>query len=216
MKKITVLGAGMVGRAIAADLSKNYNVTLCDINEERLGELSSEISIQTMKKNLSDKSQVKEAIKEAGLVVGAVPGFMGFETLKTIIEAGKDVVDISFFDEDPFELDMLAKQNDVTAIVDCGVAPGLSNLILGYYSERKKIDSFECYVGGLPFERKTPYEYKAPFSPVDVIEEYTRPARIMENGKVEIKEALSQYERKNFALPGTYSFNESIKRNGII
>ena len=158
MKKITVLGGGMVGSAIAADLAKKYEVTLCDINEDRLKELSSRLSIKTIKKNLTDKSQIKEAIKEADLVVGAVPGFMGFETLKTIIEAGKNAVDISFFEEDPFKLDELAKKNNVTAIVDCGVAPGLSNIILGYYNERMKIDLFECYVGGLPFEKKWPYE----------------------------------------------------------
>ncbi len=194
MKKITVLGGGMVGSAIAADLAKKYEVTLCDINEDRLKELSSRLSIKTIKKNLADKSQIKEAIKEADLVVGAVPGFMGFETLKTIIEAGKNAVDISFFDEDPFKLDELAKKNNVTAIVDCGVAPGLSNIILGYYNERMKIDLFECYVGGLPFERKWPYEYKAPFSPVDVIEEYTRPARIMADGNIVTREALSEPE----------------------
>ncbi len=194
MKKITVLGGGMVGSAIAADLAKKYEVTLCDINEDRLKELSSRLSIKTIKKNLTDKSQIKEAIKEADLVVGAVPGFMGFETLKTIIEAGKNAVDISFFDEDPFKLDELAKKNNVTAIVDCGVAPGLSNIILGYYNERMKIDLFECYVGGLPFERKWPYEYKAPFSPVDVIEEYTRPARIMADGNIVTREALSEPE----------------------
>ena len=184
----------MVGSAIAEDLSGNYEVTVCDFNDHVLNKLASELSVNTVKKNLAEKSQLKDAVKDADLVVGAVPGFMGFETLKTVIEEGKDVVDISFFDEDPFKLDELARKNNVTAIVDCGIAPGLSNIILGYYNEKMKIDSFECYVGGLPLERIHPYEYKAPFSPVDVIEEYTRPARIMKKGKVIIKEALSEPE----------------------
>lgn len=194
MKKITVLGAGMVGSAIAADLSKNYSVTLCDINEDRLKETASEIQVRILKKDLSDKEALKESILDAELVVSAVPGFMGFKTLMTVIEAGKNIVDISFSNADPFILDELARKNNVTAIVDCGVAPGLSNIILGYYSERMKIDSFECFVGGLPIERKPPYEYKAPFSPIDVIEEYTRPARIMVKGKIVIKDALSEPE----------------------
>jgi saccharopine dehydrogenase-like NADP-dependent oxidoreductase len=139
--------------------------------------------------------------------VGAVPGFMGYQTLKTVIETGKNVVDISFFNEEPFELDNLAKQNNVTAIVDCGVAPGLSNIILGYYNERMNLDSFECYVGGLPFEREWPYEYKAPFSPVDVIEEYTRPARIMHKGKIIVKEALSEPELIETAAGTLEAFN---------
>ena len=54
---------------------------------------------------------------------------MGFHTLKEIIEARKHVVDIAFFPENPFELDELAKQNNVTAVVDCGVAPGMSNVL---------------------------------------------------------------------------------------
>jgi lysine 6-dehydrogenase len=194
MKKIAVLGGGMIGSTIAADLSKNYDVTLIDIDKKKLGKLSSEHRIKISAKDLSDEVQLKEAIKEADLVVGAVPSHMGFRILKSIIETGKNVVDISFFGEDPFMLDELARKNNVTAVVDCGIAPGLSSIILGYYYERMKIDSFKCYVGGLPFERKWPFEYKAPFSPVDVIEEYTRPARLMKDGKVIIKEALSEPE----------------------
>jgi lysine 6-dehydrogenase len=64
-------------------------------------------------------------------VIGAVPGFLGFQTLKTVIECGKNIVDISFFAEDPFELDALAQQKNVTAVVDCGVAPGMCNILLG-------------------------------------------------------------------------------------
>jgi lysine 6-dehydrogenase len=194
MKRITVLGCGMVGSAIAADLADNYKVTICDINKERLKELSAKVPVNTLQTDISDKKSLIKSIKGSDLVVDAVPGFMGYSTLKTVIEAGINVVDISFFNEDPFELDNLARLNNVTAIVDCGIAPGLSNIILGYYYERMKINSFECYIGGLPLERKPPYEYKAPFSPTDVIEEYTRPARIMQESNIIIKEALSGSE----------------------
>jgi len=194
MKKVTVLGAGMVGGTIAADLSKDYMVSVIDIDEKRLKKLNPNLNLKTYKKDLFDESQLRDAIDDADIVVGAVPGFMGYQTLRSVIEAGKNVVDISFFNEDPFGLDELARKNNVTAVVDCGVAPGLSSIILGYYNDIMKIDSFECYVGGLPLERRWPYEYKAPFSPADVIEEYTRPARIMENGRIIIKEALSDPE----------------------
>src|SRR6185503_12264879 len=113
-----------------------------------------------------------------------------------------DVVDISFFPEDALLLDKLAKQKEVTAITDCGVAPGLSNLIIGRYNEEMKIDSFECYVGGLPKERIPPFQYKAPFSPVDVIQEYIRPARLVENGKLVIKPAMSDKEILHFDEAG--------------
>jgi saccharopine dehydrogenase-like NADP-dependent oxidoreductase len=113
------------------------------------------------------------------------------------------VVDISFFPEDVLQLDAMAKEKNVTVITDIGVAPGMSNLILGRYNEEFTVTNFECYVGGLPRIRKKPFEYKAPFSPVDVIEEYMRPARLKENGQIVSKPALSEREFINFDEIGT-------------
>jgi saccharopine dehydrogenase-like NADP-dependent oxidoreductase len=201
-KKIIVLGCGLVGKTIAADLCKDYEVLSADINAARLKELASGYPVKIIEADLSSPNRVSEVIEDSDLVICAVPGFMGFNTLKSIIETGKNVVDISFFAEDAFELDQLSKDKNVTAIVDCGVAPGLSGIILGYYNKRMKIDSFECYVGGLPLEPKLPFKYKAPFSPSDVIEEYIRPARMIENGQVVVKEALSGAEIINFGKAG--------------
>lgn len=202
MKNITVLGSGMVGSAIAKDLAKKYKVTSLDLFEEKLSPLK-HYGIRTLAIDLNDPEELKKAIRPSDLVIGAVPGFMGFNILKTVITEGKNVVDISFFDEDPFLLDSLAKDNNVTAVIDCGVAPGMSNIILGHYSSEYKVESYKCMVGGLPSERKLPYQYKAPFSPIDVIEEYTRPARIVEGGKVIIKEALSEPEYVDIIGIGT-------------
>ncbi len=208
MNNILVLGAGMVGSAIVKDLAKDNNVSVIDINEENLNKFSDLNSITTIKGDVSDNETIKNNCENPDLVINAVPGFMGFSTLQKIIECGKDVVDISFFDEDPFKLDEAAKKKNITAVVDCGVAPGLSNIILGYHNSQMKISSFECMVGGLPFKREWPYQYKAPFSPIDVIEEYTRPARIIENGKVVTKPALSDLELVNIDSAGTLeSFN---------
>jgi lysine 6-dehydrogenase len=115
----------------------------------------------------------------------------------------KNIVDISFFPENALDLDELALSKGVTAVVDFGVAPGMMHFILGYHNKTMQIDSFTCYVGGLPVERTYPYEYKAPFSPIDVIEEYTRPARLVENGKVVTKPALSEPELLYFKEIGT-------------
>ena len=101
--------------------------------------------------------QLKNVIQNYDLVICAVPGFLGFETLKQIILAGKNVVDISFFSENAFDLNELAIQQNVTAIVDCGVAPGMGNIILGYYNEKLKLTDFECLVGGLPKIKKWPF-----------------------------------------------------------
>ena len=156
-----------------------------------------------MKADLSDLGQLASLIKSFDLVVGAVPGFMGLQTARTVIEAGKNMVDISFFPEDPFQLDDLAKKNNVTIVTDCGVAPGMGNIILGYHNKRMKITNYECLVGGLPAVREWPYEYKAVFSPIDVIQEYIRPARYVQNGETVIREALSDTELVHFPGVGT-------------
>jgi lysine 6-dehydrogenase len=206
--KIAVLGAGMVGRTIATDLSTQFDVTSFDINESNLTLLKSKATLQIQIADLLNYGNYKNMLKGFDLVVCAVPGFMGYKTLEAVINAEKNVADISFFPEDGLLLDALAKEKNVTAIIDCGVAPGMSNLILGYHNAKMNIHSFDCMVGGLPKKRIKPFEYKAPFSPIDVIEEYTRPARYVENGHVVTKPALSDAELINFEYAGTLeSFN---------
>jgi saccharopine dehydrogenase-like NADP-dependent oxidoreductase len=126
-----------------------------------------------------------------------------YNALKEIIESGTDLVDISFMPEDFFDHDQMARKKGVTAIVDCGVAPGMGNIILGHHNENMEVDSFRCFVGGLPLVREWPFEYKAVFSPIDVIEEYTRPARYVENGHIVTREALSDLELIDFPSVGT-------------
>lgn len=199
MKKIAVLGAGMVGRTIAKDLSQHFQVTAFDINEANLTILhEQQPAIAIEKFDLCDYAHYPKMLQGFDMVVLAVPGHMGYSALQQIIRSGKNVVDISFFPEDPFQLHQIAKEHGVTAIVDCGVAPGMSNLIVGRYNAIMKIDSFEIYVGGLPQKPEPPFLYKAPFSPIDVIEEYTRPARLMENGEIITKPALTDRSLKHF------------------
>jgi lysine 6-dehydrogenase len=207
--KIAVLGAGMVGRAIAIDLAEKHEVTSIDISLNSLQLLSQKNSaINTLLADVSAVENYPQLLAEFNFIVSAVPGFMGYKVLEAIIKNKKNVVDISFFSEDALQLNTLAKQMNVTAIVDCGVAPGMSNLILGYCNQQMNITNFECVVGGLPKKRTFPFEYKAPFSPIDVLEEYTRPARYVENGHIVTKPALSDTELIDFENVGTLeSFN---------
>lgn len=209
MKHVVVLGAGMVGSAIAIDMAKKHQVTLTDFNEQALKKTKKKCEyLSTLKLDVTNKPLLQSTIKPVDLVICAVPGFLGYQTLTSIIEAGKNVVDISFFSENAQNLDPLAKEKGITAIVDCGVAPGMDNIILGHYNEKMKLTDFECLVGGLPKVKKWPFYYKAPFSPIDVIEEYTRPARYVENFKLITKKALTDCEYLYFENLGTLeSFN---------
>ncbi len=217
MSNVIVLGAGMVGSTMAIDMTKKHNVTLTDLSQNVLKHVKQKCnSLTTQQLDVTNKENLQSIIKKYDLVINAVPGFLGFETLKRIIEADMNVIDISFFPENSLELDALAKKHNVTAIVDCGVAPGMDNIILGYYNEKMKLTDFECLVGGLPKTKKWPFCYKAPFSPIDVIEEYTRPARYVEHGEEVVREALTDCEYVEFDKVGTLeSFNSDGLRSII-
>jgi lysine 6-dehydrogenase len=202
--KVAVLGSGMVGSAIAMDLASRHHVTAFDVSDANLELLKKRNPrIETQKADLRDYSSYPQLLSSFDIVVTAVPGFMGYKTLEASINCGKNIVDISFFPEDVLQLDHLAREKGVTVITDCGVAPGMSNFIIGHHNEEMKIESLEIYVGGLPKVRKKPFQYKAPFSPADVIEEYTRPARLMENGHIIVRPALSEVEWIHFENLGT-------------
>tara|TARA_R110000868_G_scaffold241497_3_gene496611 strand:+ start:309112 stop:310263 length:1152 start_codon:yes stop_codon:yes gene_type:complete len=216
MIKATVLGGGMVGSVMAADLSTDpdFDVTIVDLRQESLDRAVKRADgvggkLSTKQADLSDVSALKAAIADSDIVLGALASKIGFQSLQAVIESGKNYADISFMPEDSWDLDALAKENGVTAVVDMGVAPGMSNMLSGYgASLLKECQNIEIYVGGLPRERNWPYEYKAGFSPADVLEEYTRPSRLVEHGEIVVREALSEPVLMDFDGLGTLeSFN---------
>jgi lysine 6-dehydrogenase len=204
--KITLLGAGLVGGPMAKDLAadKGTQVLAVDIDSRALFKLRNIRRVRTLRADISDPEKVERAVQGADMVISAVPGFLGFQTLGAVLKAGKNVVDIAFFPEDPFSLDKLARRKGLVAVVDCGVAPGMSSILAAHaLGKLDRPKSVTIYVGGLPEVREWPYEYKAVFSPYDVIEEYVRPARYVENGRTVIRPALSDPEFMSFPGIGT-------------
>ncbi len=222
-KRAIVLGAGMVGSVMATDLAggltgdmtgdlageAEFEVSIADVREAALTAAVARAAAQgrvvmPVLADLRDPAAVTRLVAGYDIVLGALSSAIGFAALGAVIAAGKNYCDISFMSEDYTELDRLAKQNGVTCVVDFGVAPGMSHLLAGYgYSMLDACESLEIYVGGLPRERRWPFEYKAAFSPADVIEEYTRPTRLVEHGRVVVRPALSEPELMDFAGVGT-------------
>lgn len=192
-KNVLVLGAGMMGRAIALDLVQQHNVWVLDNDIDRLA-LFHDSAVMTVHSDVQLVSDYMWHIQNADVVIGAMPGAIAFDVLKKLVKLGKKIVDISFFEEDPFELHALAEEHGAILIVDMGVAPGMSNAILGYENSHMRVESFTCYVGGLPVSRDSITDYKAPFAPASVVDEYTRTARVVEHGQIVEKEALSEPE----------------------
>jgi len=193
----------MVGSAIVLDLAQRHQVIATDFSDLALDKFDGVENVATGALDCRDKGAVTAAVADADLVISAVPGFLGFQTLRTLVEAGKKVADISFFPEESLDLDSLAKQTGAVVITDIGVAPGLDGLIFGWHDSQMQVQRFECLVGGLPIQRDMPFQYKAPFSPLDVIEEYLRPARMVHNGQEVVKPALSEPEFVEFEGIGT-------------
>ncbi|MCP3905362.1 MAG: saccharopine dehydrogenase [Planctomycetes bacterium] len=208
MKKAVVLGAGMVGAVIARDLIDHggFDVTIADLRDAALGAARRRCGdgLHTVVADLADPEVVTRTVASADIVLGALASRHGYAVLRAVIEAGKDYCDISFMPEDASDLDDLARQSGVTAVVDCGVAPGMTNMLAARGAAAlERAESIDLYVGGLPAERRWPFEYKAGFAPHDVIEEYTRPARLVEGGRVVVREALSEPELVEFDGVGT-------------
>jgi saccharopine dehydrogenase-like NADP-dependent oxidoreductase len=204
MSKIVQIGSGMIGSTMAYDLSQEHDVVVGDYDDRSLANVKKlNQNITTQKLDVTNQSKLKEFISESDIVLLAVPGHLGYSALRTIVESKKNVVDISFSNENFLDLHNLAKDAGVTAVVDAGLAPGIPNYLLGFHNSQMEIDTFEYYVGGLPKYPKPPFNYKAPFSPIDVIEEYTRPARMMVNGQIVTKPALSGIETMDFENIGT-------------
>lgn len=208
MRNVVVLGGGLVGSVIARDLSNEpeFRVSVVDVDEGTLAAASKRCgpSVKTVRSDLSVPANVAASVREADLVVGAVPGWLGLAVLRTVIAQRKPFADISFMPEDAASLSREAADAGVIGVVDCGVAPGMSNVLSARAAaDVQKPEQLRIYVGGLPQVRRWPYEYAAVFSPIDVLEEYTRPARVVEGGKIVIKTALSEIEHLEFEGVGT-------------
>ena len=150
--KVIVLGGGLVGAPMALDLNKDeqFQVTVADNSEEALNQLKSKCpEVSVIRKDLSNPADVTSLVSGYDLAVNAVPGFMGFETARAIIKAGKNSTCIAFYEEDPFELDRLCQENNVTMIMDCGVCPGMGGALIMHETKKMdKADSVITYVGG--------------------------------------------------------------------
>lgn len=202
--KAVQIGAGLVGSITAADMSRDFDVTIADLNESALA--AARLCVPQMKAEVcscTDEAALTEIIKDADIVTAGVPGKFGRKMMETVIRAGKNFADISFMPEDFEELDSLAKEFGVTAVPDMGVAPGMSNFLVGRGAALlDEVESAVIYVGGIPHRHVPPFNYQITWSAADVIEEYTRPARYVKDYKPVICDAMGELYEKEFPKVG--------------
>jgi len=203
--KVVQIGAGLVGQLIATDLSQDFEVTVIDRNEQVLDELRKKLpGIKTAVASATDPQELAPVVVDADIVTAGVPGKYGYEMMKSVISLGKDLVDISFMAEDFEDLDGMAKEKGVTVIPDMGVAPGMSNFLMGRgCALLDETEDAYIYVGGIPANPQPPFNYTATWSPRDCVEEFTRPVTIIRNGEKVVLEATEGLHFREFPTLGT-------------
>uniref|UniRef100_A0A7C4XFE7 Saccharopine dehydrogenase family protein n=1 Tax=candidate division WOR-3 bacterium TaxID=2052148 RepID=A0A7C4XFE7_UNCW3 len=197
--KVCILGCGMQGRVAAMALKEDNEVTILDINKENLNMIKKIPGIRTMEFDVT-APRILSFLKNFDIIVGALPSSLGFRTMECALRAHRDIVDMSYLPEDPFLLNKDAKRLKVRIVPDAGFAPGLSNILVGEaYQRFCGIDTLRILVGGIPQKPVPPFNYRITWSLVDLIEEYSRPARIMKEFRVIKVPPLSGIEE--FTIP---------------
>ena len=182
--KILVLGGGAQGRVIGRDLARSLRdaqVTVADLTPPAMPTLP---NLEWVEADLADQEAIARLLSTHDFGVGALPSRLGFGAMKAAIEAKRNLVDVSFTAEDALRLDAAAREAGITIVPDCGLAPGLSHLLVGHFAARQGTpEEVLIMVGGVAEDPSRPYGYVVTWSLNDLLEEYVRPARIIQGGK---------------------------------
>lgn len=203
--KILSVGCGNIGSVAAEDLSKSRihdEVVVADYDKTRAKAVAEKIgtnNVSPMQLDVTKPDSLDRTLDKYDAVMGFLPGNLGFRLMEACITAGVGLVDVSFMAEDPLRLDKRAAEAGVTIVPDCGLAPGISNLLVGHaVSELDEVEAVHIMVGGLPEKPVPPLGYVITWSPESLIDEYTRKAGIVRNGKCVRVEALTGLETVDF------------------
>ena len=208
--KVLVVGSGKVGSEIARDLARSSevdSVTVADAQPRNLKNVRGYEKIRTRRLDISQRKPLLDAMRRVDLVCGALPGRLGFQLMTYAVDAHRDLVDISYTPENPFRLHSKARDQENIIVPQCGVAPGFTNMCVGDASRRLgTITKVRVFVGGLPQKPTPPLNYRIVFSLEDVINEYSRPAKIIEAGSEKMVDALSGRGFLNFPGVGRLEY----------
>jgi len=203
--RILVLGYGNIGSVLATDLAESMSsteVVIAGRHRDKAEEAATAINRENVTGFQLDAHNYRglvDAMKKFDLVIGTLPGDVGYRSVKAAIDAKVDMVDVSYMPENPLTLNEDAIKADVMIVPDCGVAPGLSNMLVGRaVSKLDLVENIHVMVGGLPEEAVPPLGYTVTWSIEGLIDEYTRKAKIVENSEVVEVEALTGLEEVEF------------------
>jgi saccharopine dehydrogenase-like NADP-dependent oxidoreductase len=207
--RIVVLGCGNIGSVVTRDLTEGLpsaQIVIADLSKSRAEEAVSRIghgNASWIQVDASNQRELISTLKKFDLAVGTLPGSMGFQACKAAVSAGIDIVDVSYMPEDVMALDKAALKANVCIVPDCGMSPGLGNILVGHAISR--LDSVETVFmlnGGLPEKPVPPLGYVITWSVKDLIDMYSRKVTVVKGGKVAKVEAMSGLEEITFPKVG--------------
>jgi len=207
--QVLVLGSGNIGSTAAGDIARSMSsshIVIADQDAKRARTVADQIgenNVSWVHLNAANRGKLLRTLKDCDLAMGFLPGNLGYSLMKACIEARKDLVDVSYMAENPFRLHQAATSAGITIVPDCGLAPGISNFIVGHaFQNLDKTKAVHVMVGGLPEKPIPPLGYIVTWSPESLIDEYTRKAIIVKRGRRVKVEALSGKENIEFPEVG--------------
>jgi lysine 6-dehydrogenase len=206
-----VLGAGLQGSACAYDLLQNPQVTQVRLADIHLDHLPPFLAPYSGKRliptplDVRDRAAVLAVMRECDAVMSAIPYYFNLQMAECAVEAGVHFCDLGGNTEIVFqqkELMAKAKAKGITVVPDCGVAPGMVNILAQYgIAQMDSVDSVRIYVGGLPQEPEPPLNYQIVYSLEGVLDYYTTLSWVVREGKRAQVTALSERETMDFPKP---------------
>jgi saccharopine dehydrogenase-like NADP-dependent oxidoreductase len=203
--KAIILGCGNIGSVAAEDLAQHTNsveIVVADIDQHKARAVAKRINkknVNWKKLDVSNQAELRRVLRQFDVAIGFLPGKIGFNVAKTCVAAGTDLVDVSFMGENPLLLHGQALKAKVTIVPDCGLAPGISNVLVGHaVSELHQTETVHIMVGGLPEKPVDPLGYTITWSPESLIDEYTRTVTIIQNRRRKQVEPLTGLESTEF------------------
>ncbi|MFL5601286.1 MAG: saccharopine dehydrogenase family protein [Gemmatimonadaceae bacterium] len=206
--RMLVLGAGLQGSACAYDLLKNPDVKevrLADLHtghlEPFLAPFSGDRLIFTTL-DVRDREATLALMRECDAVMSAIPYYFNYDLAALAVEAGVHFSDLGGNTEIVFKqktLDAAAKKKNITVIPDCGLAPGMVNILAEHaIRQLDSVDAVRIFVGGLPQHPQPPLNYQIVYSLEGVLDYYTTLSWVLRNGKRTQVAALSEIEPVEF------------------
>lgn len=206
--RMLVLGAGLQGSACAFDLLQNPEVTQVRLADLRIGSLPPFLAPYSGDRLVPTPLDVRDAeavgalMRESDAVMSAIPYYFNLDLARLAVESGVHFCDLGGNTEIVFrqkDLDAQARAKGVSIMPDCGVAPGMVNILaeLGI-SRLDRVQQVRIYVGGLPQDPQPPLNYQLVYSLEGVLDYYTTLSWIVRDGKRQQVKALSEREPVSF------------------